>query len=506
MADNYLITGYWGEPHVTAENDRGINAAIFGAGRLVLPVGEQFRAEYIGNNTVRIYDGKLIDNGAVAGIPAGEYVDLLIPEAGQGKKRNDLIIFQYSQDPATLVERGVFVVLSGNETSGTAIDPALSQQDILTNEATLDQMALWRVPVSGTVISAPVQLFEVSKNIKNAGVSVVEATSSDGVAYSATVPGVTELYAGLEVTIIPNMASASTGITLDINGLGAKFVRLPVSTNTAILAQPDNETYFVESRPVRLMYDPKYAGKGSWVAVCRQRQSGNDLYGSVPVQKGGWFIDNNTTDEDKAEALENLLEIGLAPGGYGLGEDSGNAITTLAQLDAVKVNSFRNYYGEALPVADAHYSNTSQGGVLTIYGHGCITQYFFLRYPSRGSVLKRYTTTDGSVWESWEWVNPPMNPGEEYRTTERYLGKPVFVKVFDFGALPNATFKNIDHNLKPTAVVSLTGCSKDGKYYLPCKSNTEEVGLYINGGSIQIKTDSNWSSISAYVTVKYTKD
>ena len=108
MADNYLITGYWGEPHVTPENDRGINAAIFGPGRFVLPIGEQFRAEYIGNNTVRIHDGKLIDNGALAGIPTGNYIDLLIPEAGQGMKRNDLIIFEYSQNTSTLVESGVF--------------------------------------------------------------------------------------------------------------------------------------------------------------------------------------------------------------------------------------------------------------------------------------------------------------------------------------------------------------------------------------------------------------
>lgn len=160
MADNYLITGYWGEPHVTAENDRGFNAAIFGAGKFVLPVGEMFRAEYIGNNTVRVYDGKLIDNGALAGIPAGEYIDLLIPEAGQGMNRNDLIIFQYSQDASTLIESGVFVVLSGTETSETAVDPDLTESDLLTNKATFDQMALWRIPVSGTVISDPVQLFE----------------------------------------------------------------------------------------------------------------------------------------------------------------------------------------------------------------------------------------------------------------------------------------------------------------------------------------------------------
>ena len=161
MADNYLITGYWGEPHVTAENDRGINAAMFGTGRFVLPVGEQFRAEYIGNNTIRMYDGKLMDNGAAAGIPAGEYVDLLIANAGQGKKRNDLIVFQYEQDASTLIESGKFVVIQGTETSGTASDPALTQEDLLSGNATFDQMALWRVAVSGTTISTPTRVAEV---------------------------------------------------------------------------------------------------------------------------------------------------------------------------------------------------------------------------------------------------------------------------------------------------------------------------------------------------------
>lgn len=164
MADNYLITGYHGAPHVTAENDRGINAAMFGIGRFVLPVGEQFRAEYIGNNTIRVYDGKLVDNGAVAGIPAGEYVDLPIVNAGQGMKRNDLIVFQYQQDTSTLIESGTFVVVQGTEASGTASDPELTQNDLLTNKATFDQMALWRIPVSSGTISEPVKLFSVYEN------------------------------------------------------------------------------------------------------------------------------------------------------------------------------------------------------------------------------------------------------------------------------------------------------------------------------------------------------
>lgn len=319
MAENYLITGYHGTPHVTPENDRGINAAIFGAGRFVLPVGEMFRAEYIGNNTVRIHDGKLLDNGAAAGIPAGKYIDLLIPEAGQGMNRNDLIIFQYSQDASTQIETGDFLVLPGAETEGTATDPVLTQEDLLSDEAMFDQMALWRVPVSGAAISDPVQLFEVSKNIKNAGSAVVKAASSDGVAYSATVPGVNELYAGLEITILPEIVSASTAITLDINGLGAKFVRLPLSTNTAILVQPAQEGFFVEDRPVKLIYDPEYAGKGTWVVVGRQRPSGSDLYGSVITTKtvnlltDGWSETKPIQQTVSVEGVTNNNNVFVCP-------------------------------------------------------------------------------------------------------------------------------------------------------------------------------------------------
>ena len=409
MAENYLITGYWGEPHVTAENDRGINAAIFGAGRFVLPVGKQFRAEYIGNNTVRMYDGKLMNNGAAAGIPAGEYVDLLIPEAGQGKNRNDLIIFQYSQDISTLIERGVFIVLSGEETSGAATDPVLSQQDILTNEATLDQMALWRVPVSGTVISSPVQLFDVSKNMKNAGSVVAEATSSDGVAYSATVPGVTELYAGLEITIIPQTESTSETITLDVNGLGAKNVRLPLSSNTTTLVMPAQSNYYTAGRPVKLRYDATWLNnKGAWVVAERQRTSGSDLYGSVSVECGGTGADN------AEEARENL---GAAPSGFGLGEESRTSNDVNTELS-------NGYFRTASYTDNIKMSH----GVAHVrrYDEKEVVQNIFR--TTTGIERVRYTTDGGSTWVE-EYVNPPMEAGVEYRTTKRYKGRAVYEKV-----------------------------------------------------------------------------
>lgn len=180
MADNYLITGYHGAPHVTAENDRGIQAGIVGTGRVVLPVGNQFRAEHIGNNIIRMYDGKLLDNGAAAGIPAGDYVDLLIANASQGMTRNDLIVFQYTRDASTLMESGEFVVVQGVEAASGAMDPTLHHEDLLSDDADFDQMALWRVTVSGVTINTPVKLFDVAKNIEEHGHGNITADGKVG--------------------------------------------------------------------------------------------------------------------------------------------------------------------------------------------------------------------------------------------------------------------------------------------------------------------------------------
>ena len=106
-------------------------------------------------------------------------------------------------------------------------------------------------------------------------------------------------------------------------------------------------------------------------------------------------------------------------------------------------------------------------------------------------------------------ITPPMIVGVEYRTTERYNGKPVYTKVFDFGALPNSSVKSITHGLSPTSIVGLHGTSADGKFFFPCASGNAAVGrvdLYIQASTISITTTVDWSNVNAYITVKYTKD
>lgn len=50
-----------------------------------------------------------------------------------------------------------------------------------------------------------------------------------------------------------------------------------------------------------------------------------------------------------------------------------------------------------------------------------------------------------------DWLNPPMQLGVEYRTTERYNGKPVFVMAVDGGVFPNSSSKTIDVQIPDTS-------------------------------------------------------
>lgn len=165
---------------------------------------------------------------------------------------------------------------------------------------------------------------------KAAGVTIpiVVASSADGVAYTATVDGVTELYNGMLLTIIPDVVSASIAPTLNVNGLGAKMVRLPLSFNNAAMTTPRLEAYFTQGRPITLQYDANYTTGGAWKTFGKQRTSAQDLYGTVPIESGG-------TGAETVAGARNALGLGntsgavpVANGGTGAA-DAANARTNL---------------------------------------------------------------------------------------------------------------------------------------------------------------------------------
>lgn len=110
----------------------------------------------------------------------------------------------------------------------------------------------------------------------------IATTSGTGAAYTATIQGITELYKGLTIIIIPNVASTSTAPTLNINGLGAKAIRRPYSSSTSTTYVGNATSWIAASYPILLVYNGSY-----WVAQGNTKTNLAEGVGTVPVTNGG---------------------------------------------------------------------------------------------------------------------------------------------------------------------------------------------------------------------------
>ena len=131
-----------------------------------------------------------------------------------------------------------------------------------------------------------------------AGTYVVTAETTDGAAYTATVPGITELTRGVNFIMIPAAVSTTKGPTLDVNGLGAKYIRRRLSTG-ATVEEGYVTTWLTKNKPFRLMYDG-----AQWVVEGHNRPVAADIYGPITATNdvnGNAIVDTYAT---KAE-LEN---------------------------------------------------------------------------------------------------------------------------------------------------------------------------------------------------------
>lgn len=116
---------------------------------------------------------------------------------------------------------------------------------------------------------------------------------------------------------------------------------------------------------------------------------------------------------------------------------------------------------------------------------------------------------NGGNWGPWEYLNPLLSLGVEYRTVERYNGKPVYVKAINFGALPNNTNKSVKHGVADMGVCfELFGSSSPNSapsIGVNLIGDSRVTEIYRAGAVIYIGSKVNFSSYSAIVVMKYTK-
>lgn len=143
------------------------------------------------------------------------------------------------------------------------------------------------------------------------------------------------------------------------------------------------------------------------------------------------FTPQDLMDSQKDQARRN---IGAAPAGYGLGTIPADLTDVRTLDDTVLPGWYRwmggdeNKLGDSFSYCAIRVDSLDSTAV-------CQTA---IETSTRASMVRWKGYGSGSLgWSAWEWVNPPMALGVEYRTTERWQGKPAYTKLVDCGAIAN---------------------------------------------------------------------
>lgn len=159
----------------------------------------------------------------------------------------------------------------------------------------------------------------IDEAIRNQGV----ITEGTGAAYTATVDGVTALSAGVSFVMVPHTVSTSTSPTLDVNSLGAKYIRRRVSSGTATTSAGSSDDWLAENKPITVVYDGTF-----WIAG-NPRPNATDIMGSVSIQNGG------TGATTAAEARTNIGAVNKLTAAITLSADNWSSETQAVNVSGV---------------------------------------------------------------------------------------------------------------------------------------------------------------------------
>lgn len=229
----------------------------------------------------------------------------------------------------------------------------------------------------------------------------------------------------------------------------------------------------------------------------------NNLSSSIkkPADSDVKYISQTLTDAQKQQARANIA---AAPDGFGLGiidwnqapESDANKIPGTGWFLAAKNGPTTNGIWFIRQEFDGPSNNDA---LQTAWPQNLVAYY-------RGCLAQRYQIS--GTWSAWEWVNPPMMLGVEYRTTERYLGKPVYKKMIEYTGALTADYSQMSHNI--ANIDAVCGCYAElfvsaARLSTP-RFDGDNFIVFSASQSVIIKqSNADYSSYSARVTLSYTK-
>lgn len=215
------------------------------------------------------------------------------------------------------------------------------------------------------------------------------------------------------------------------------------------------------------------------------------------------------------EDLKNLKpeEIGAAPAGFGLGD-----MVDCNTFDGTIKTGFYSMMGDQC-LDRPEVFPLFRFGMMRVENRWEImikqTMYYYGTYNGVAYAVTavRSSADGGKTWGELEFINPPMELGTEYRTTERYLGKAVYMQLVDCGNLPNNSQKNVTFPNTTTydKIISVSCYAYSptvGGFNLPYRDSagTSNAGYVLAGSYIRLFTSFDASSMACKALIKYTKD
>ena len=126
--------------------------------------------------------------------------------------------------------------------------------------------------------------------------------------------------------------------------------------------------------------------------------------------------------------------------------------------------------------------------------------YGFISGSTYNGTTVVYRVYANGAWAEWEWVNPPMVMGVEYRTTERYCGKAVYTAVIG-GGWASQGANTYAHGLEVYTPISIHVTNNSNEVV----TNGENVtSIYFNQTNILVTVAVNHGNL--VFLVKYTKE
>ena len=218
----------------------------------------------------------------------------------------------------------------------------------------------------------------------------------------------------------------------------------------------------------------------------------------------------------------------FAPSGYGIGKLVNYEVTSDTEIDNVLISTIASMEGHSFKRIVLSFKSTTNftngGGHYYTDIYKLSTNYAMITiksYINDGKTMQR-TWFEGAL-KPWEWVNPSMFMGTEYRTTERWQGKAVYKRLgsytFTEGFGDASTVSNVVvsfGHISATQILSAemvlnAPATEDRGYIVPITAASGGLlsvnTVLNNGGAVLI---SNKYAVSAgsvmYCTLRYTKD